>query len=68
MCIIFYLDLQNHFGFHYRIHGESFDVITRTDSQLELSFIRNWNVSINETTWVPINIDKRSVGRCAQHK
>ncbi|KAJ8772899.1 hypothetical protein K2173_028076 [Erythroxylum novogranatense] len=42
------------------IKGTSFEVITETEEQLELSFIRTWDPS-REGKLVPLNIDKRFV-------
>ncbi|KAK4744715.1 hypothetical protein SAY87_011027 [Trapa incisa] len=47
---------------HCRVHGATFEVVTETEDLLELSFVRTWNVSVNET-YAPMNIDKRYIIR-----
>ncbi|CAM8936586.1 unnamed protein product [Rhodiola kirilowii] len=47
-------------GIDDRIHGTSFKVVTETNEQVELSFIRNWDPS-QEGKSVPLNIDKRFI-------
>jgi rhamnogalacturonan endolyase len=43
-----------------RIKGSTFKVILEDEDQVELSFSRNWDASM-EGKMVPLNIDKRSV-------
>ncbi|KAJ8772900.1 hypothetical protein K2173_028077 [Erythroxylum novogranatense] len=43
-----------------RLHGTTFEVIVQTPEQIEISFIRKWNASL-EGKVVPLNIDKRYV-------
>uniref|UniRef100_A0A7N0UQB2 rhamnogalacturonan endolyase n=1 Tax=Kalanchoe fedtschenkoi TaxID=63787 RepID=A0A7N0UQB2_KALFE len=47
-------------GMDDRIQGTSFKVVVETDEQIELSFARNWDPSL-EGKSVPLNIDKRFV-------
>ncbi|KAM7280085.1 hypothetical protein ACFE04_007219 [Oxalis oulophora] len=42
------------------ISGESFRVIVDNDNQVEVSFVRTWNPSL-EGKYIPLNIDKRFV-------
>lgn len=44
----------------YSISGESFRVIVETEEQVEISFLRTWNPSL-EGKYIPLNIDKRSI-------
>lgn len=46
--------------FAYRIKGSSFRVIVENEEQVELSFTRIWDPSL-EGKVVPLNIDKRFV-------
>lgn len=43
-----------------RIHGTSFRIVVENEEQVELSFLRTWNASL-EGNYVPLNIDKRSL-------
>ncbi|XP_052188166.1 probable rhamnogalacturonate lyase B [Diospyros lotus] len=43
-----------------RLNGTSFNVIVENEDQVELSFTRTWNTSL-EADYVPLNIDKRFV-------
>jgi rhamnogalacturonan endolyase len=43
-----------------RIKGSTFKVILEDEDQVELSFSRNWDASM-EGKMVPLNIDKSSV-------
>jgi len=44
----------------FRIHGTCFKVIVQNEEQVELSFTRMWDPSL-EGKFVPLNIDKRSL-------
>lgn len=43
---------------HFRIKGTDFKVIKETDDQVEISFSRPWDPSL-QGKLVPLNIDKR---------
>ncbi|KAJ4701499.1 Rhamnogalacturonate lyase family protein [Melia azedarach] len=42
------------------IHGTSFRIVVENEEQVELSFLRTWNASL-EGNYVPLNIDKRFI-------
>ena len=44
----------------FRIQGTCFKVIVQNEEQVELSFTRMWDPSL-EGKFVPLNIDKRSL-------
>lgn len=44
----------------YRFKGTSFKVVVETEDQVEVSFTRTWDISL-EGDVVPLNLDKRSV-------
>ncbi|XP_030542772.1 rhamnogalacturonate lyase-like [Rhodamnia argentea] len=46
-----------------RLDGTKFEVVVENDEQVELSFTRMWNLSL-EGEVVPVNIDKRYVMLC----
>ncbi|KAI5419357.1 hypothetical protein KIW84_043498, partial [Lathyrus oleraceus] len=45
-----------------RIHGTNFSIIAADENMVEISFLRIWTPSMNETD-APINIDKRYIFR-----
>lgn len=51
--------LYNDFSFvGNRIKGTNFEVITKNEEQIEISFTRKWDPSLQGKA-VPLNIDKR---------
>lgn len=48
------------YGVFCRLEGTKFEVVVQTEDQIELSFTRTWNFSL-EGTVIPLNVDKRYV-------
>lgn len=43
------------------IEGREFSVVVQTEDQVEVSFVRNWDPSFQNTTQIPLRIDLRYV-------
>ncbi|KAH9300732.1 hypothetical protein KI387_012315, partial [Taxus chinensis] len=46
---------------HDLVEGTEFSVVRATTDQVEVSFVRNWDPSLQDTTQIPVNIDMRYI-------